>query len=129
MWLALRPGARRDWRALLGLALLLGLMGGVVLTAAAGARRTDTAFPRLLRRSHASAVLVTPARAAPPGPATTRYFAALARLPQVAKLTVTDYLDMALAGPGGAPGPPVVAEASPSLLYTSDAADDRISVD
>ncbi|MBO0788341.1 MAG: FtsX-like permease family protein, partial [Actinobacteria bacterium] len=113
MWLALRPGARRDWRALLGLALLLGLMGGVVLTAAAGARRTDTAFPRLLRRSHASAVLVTPARAAPPGPATTRYFAALARLPQVAKLTVTDYLDMALAGPGGAPGPPVVAEASP----------------
>ena len=29
------------------LALLLGLVGGVMLTAAAGARRTDTAYPRL----------------------------------------------------------------------------------
>ena len=39
---------RRRWRALVSLALLLGLAGGVVLTAAAGARRTDTAYPRLL---------------------------------------------------------------------------------
>ena len=48
VWLWLRADVRRQWRALLGLALLLGLVGGVVLTAAAGARRTDTAYPRLL---------------------------------------------------------------------------------
>jgi hypothetical protein len=36
--LALRAELRRRWRPMLGLALLLGLIGGVVLTAAAGAR-------------------------------------------------------------------------------------------
>ena len=48
VWFALRADVRRRWRALVSLALLLGLAGGVVLTAAAGARRTDTAYPRLL---------------------------------------------------------------------------------
>jgi len=47
VWLVLRADVRRKWRALLSLALLLGLAGGVVLTAAAGAQRTDTAYPRL----------------------------------------------------------------------------------
>jgi ABC-type antimicrobial peptide transport system permease subunit len=42
-WLTLRADIRRRWPALLSLALLLGLIGGVVLAAAAGARRTDTA--------------------------------------------------------------------------------------
>jgi hypothetical protein len=46
VWFALRAGTRRRWQALVSLALLLGLAGGVVLTAAAGARRTDTAYPR-----------------------------------------------------------------------------------
>ena len=46
VWFALRAGMRRRWRALVSLALLLGLAGGVVLTAAAGARRTDTATTR-----------------------------------------------------------------------------------
>ena len=45
VWLALRADVRRRWRALVSLALLLGLAGGVVLIAAAGARRTDTAYP------------------------------------------------------------------------------------
>ena len=48
VWLLLRADLRRRWRALLGLALILGLAGGVVITAAAGARRTETAYPRLL---------------------------------------------------------------------------------
>lgn len=37
VWLALRADVRRRWPALLSLAVLLGLIGGVVLTAAAGA--------------------------------------------------------------------------------------------
>ena len=48
VWLRLRADVRLGWRTLAALALLLGLIGGVVLTAAAGARRTDTAYPRLL---------------------------------------------------------------------------------
>ena len=53
VWLALRADVRRRWRALVSLALLLGLAGGVVLIAAAGARRTDTAYPRLLSWANA----------------------------------------------------------------------------
>jgi hypothetical protein len=48
------------WRSWAGLALLAGLAGGVVLAAAAGARRTDTAYPRFLQASRASDVLVSP---------------------------------------------------------------------
>lgn len=45
VWLTLRAELRQRWRAPLSLALLLGLIGGAVLTAAAGARRTDTVYP------------------------------------------------------------------------------------
>src|ERR1700733_12670852 len=61
VWLTLRTDLRRKWRAMLGLALLLGLIGGVVLTAVAGARRTDTAYPRLLTWANATQVDLLPA--------------------------------------------------------------------
>jgi len=54
----LRADLRTRWRAMLGLALLLGLVGGVALTAAAGARRTDSAYSRLLSWANASRVTV-----------------------------------------------------------------------
>ena len=60
VWLRLRADFRLRWRALAGLALLLGLVGGVVLTAAAGARRTDTAYPRLLSWANAAQVDIIP---------------------------------------------------------------------
>jgi ABC-type antimicrobial peptide transport system permease subunit len=83
VWFALRADVRRRWPALLGLALLLGLIGGVVLTAAAGARRTDTAYPRLLNWANA-----TQAHVAPEGNGIQAdYFAALARLPHIAAMT------------------------------------------
>ena len=39
---------RRDWRSLVGLALLIAVGGGVTLAAVGGARRADTAFDRFL---------------------------------------------------------------------------------
>ena len=39
---------RAGWRDWAALALLIALAGGAVLTAAAGAIRTDTAYPRFL---------------------------------------------------------------------------------
>jgi hypothetical protein len=76
VWLSLRAELRLRWRALTGLALLLGLIGGVALTAAAGARRTETAFPRLLQWANAAQVDVLPYGGAP----TPAYFAAMARI-------------------------------------------------
>jgi hypothetical protein len=43
VWLRVRVGLRLDWRGPVVLALITGLMGGVVLAALAGAYRTDTA--------------------------------------------------------------------------------------
>jgi ABC-type antimicrobial peptide transport system permease subunit len=80
LWL--RADTRQRWRALLGLALLLGLAGGVVLTAAAGAHRTDTAYPRLLSWANATQFDITPQ-----GTGLTGYYTALARLPRIAAFT------------------------------------------
>jgi ABC-type lipoprotein release transport system permease subunit len=56
----LRSELRSQWRAWTGVALLIGFGGGVVLTTAAGARRTATAYDRFLRASHAADLLVSP---------------------------------------------------------------------
>lgn len=106
--LTLRAGLRLRWRALLGLAVLLGLMGGIALTAAAGARRTDTAYQRLLQQSNASDLLVSSARSGFDG-----YFTALTGLRQVASMSTTAYLDMTVQAPGGPPDTNVVVQASP----------------
>jgi ABC-type antimicrobial peptide transport system permease subunit len=54
----LRAGLRRRWRAWLALALLLGLFAGAVTAVAAGARRTDAAYPSLVRWSRTPDVLL-----------------------------------------------------------------------
>ena len=59
VWVRARAEFRGRWRALLGLALLVGLAGGAVLGAAAGARRTQTAYPRFLQASNAHDVLLS----------------------------------------------------------------------
>ena len=91
IWLTLRADLRRRWRPLLALALLLGLLGGVVLTAAAGARRTDTAYPRMLASANASQVNIVPQ-----GTGLTGYFSALARLPQVESMGTGELFQAAL---------------------------------
>ncbi len=67
------------WRGWVVLALLTGMAGGVVMTAAAGARRTATAYPRFLVAYKAADLLVSPA-----GDGTGGYDEALGRLPGVA---------------------------------------------
>jgi FtsX-like permease family len=84
------------WRGWAVLALLVGIAGGAVLTAAAGARRTDNAYPRFLVAYKASDVLVNPAHSGIGG-----YYAALAKLPGVAAIAPLVGLQGGPAGPGG----------------------------
>src|SRR5438309_731626 len=56
--LRVRSDLRARWRAWLGLTLIMGLAGGAVIAAAAGARRTDSAYSRFLRSSRAPDALV-----------------------------------------------------------------------
>lgn len=53
VWMRVRAEMRGRWRAWFGLAVLLGLPGGAVIAAAAGARRTETAYPRFLEAQRA----------------------------------------------------------------------------
>ena len=48
----IRAELRHRWRRWLGLAVIYGIASGLVLGAATGARRTDSAYPRLLKASH-----------------------------------------------------------------------------
>ena len=89
---------RRRWRVVAALALLLGLIGGVVLMAAAGARRTETAYPRLLRWANAAQILLISGQTTPRG-----YYAALRRLPQVASMSVGTGYNMLLPARHGSP--------------------------
>jgi hypothetical protein len=49
VWWRVRAGLRQGWRVPVVLTLVTALMGGVVLVALAGARRTDTAVSRFLQ--------------------------------------------------------------------------------
>jgi hypothetical protein len=108
---------RQRWRAALGLALLLGVIGGVALTAADGARRTATAYPRLLRWSNAANVQVIPGCVGLGG-----FYTALARLPQVASMSPEVVYELAVPGGGGTPTGQLEAVASPdgTLGRTTD---------
>src|SRR4051812_39515757 len=50
VWMYARAELRVRWRAMVGLALLVGVVSGAAIAAAAGARRTDSAYPRFLER-------------------------------------------------------------------------------
>jgi len=121
-WLALRADLRVRWRAMAGLALLLGLIGGVVLTAAAGARRTDTAYPRLLQWARAAQVAVVPTGNGLP----TAYFTALGRLPQVASMSTTGLYQTVLPTRRGQQLVPVDTMSSPDRALGISA--DRVKI-
>jgi len=78
VWARARSELRAGWRAWVALALLLGMCGGAVTAAAAGARRTTSAFPRLLEATDSFDVLVNPDDG-------DMDFDAVERLPQVAR--------------------------------------------
>jgi hypothetical protein len=57
VWVFLGTVLRRRWRTWLFLALLGAAFGGLAMAAVAGARRTDSAYPRLLTWSRAPDIL------------------------------------------------------------------------
>jgi ABC-type lipoprotein release transport system permease subunit len=56
----LRSEMRSRLRATIGLALLVGLAGGIVLASVAGARRTSSSYTRLIEKNEIADLLVNP---------------------------------------------------------------------
>jgi len=57
-WYRLRVTFGRRWGGYLGLALLIGLIGGIALGAGAAARRTESSFPVFLASTNPSDLTV-----------------------------------------------------------------------
>jgi MacB-like periplasmic core domain/FtsX-like permease family len=57
-WYWWRSGRRQTWRATIGLAIVVGVLGAVALGSLAGARRTASAYGRYLRSINSSDVYV-----------------------------------------------------------------------
>jgi hypothetical protein len=72
---------RRRRRELVAIVLLLGILGGVSLCALAGARRTQSSYPRFLRASHASTMAIDPGQYDP------EVDAVIAAFPEVVRST------------------------------------------
>ena len=86
VWLFLRAEARRRWQAWLSLALIVGVFTGGVVTTAAGALRTSSAYARFLDWSRAPDAVVD---AEPYNSSLARLSpAAIMRVPQAADATV-----------------------------------------
>lgn len=77
----MRADLRTRWVSWLAVALAIGLAGAVVLTAAAGARRTGTAFERFRAESHSEDLYIS--AGGPNDPGAARFDTELERLPQV----------------------------------------------
>jgi hypothetical protein len=76
-WYRLRSGFRRNWASYLAIALIIGLVGGVAMGSVAAARRTQSAFPRILAASNPSNLDVDP------GPYGARVVDQISHLPRV----------------------------------------------
>jgi hypothetical protein len=95
VWLCVRAGLRQDWRGLALLTLITAVMGAVVLTALAGARRTDTAVAQFLQYAGPMQGYVSA------DPAT------MDRIPALPGVAYAEIADRMLAGPVSVDGRPV----------------------
>jgi hypothetical protein len=115
VWMRARAELRRRWRATVLLVVAVGLAGGAVMAAVAGARRTDSAMDRFLAWSRPMQVSVVGVD-----------YDLVRRLPQVADADESGYLPMAPSTPPGLPDPGAVGSVNPfpaghgRLLVTSE---------
>ncbi len=99
--------------------VFLGLAGGAVLGALAGARRTDTAYPRMRAATDAGDVLISVEKQGAES-----FYEEVGRLPDVEALGFGVGLDLFLES-----GPPAVEEAVGEFLAALAAADGRLLTD
>ena len=102
VWLRTWSELRTRWRAALSLALLVGVTGGVVMAASAGARRTHTAYARFVTAQRAWDVAVANDQSFGVDP---RQLAAIEGLPEVRESVrgIVGYADLGVGVPFFAP--------------------------
>jgi FtsX-like permease family len=109
----LRSELRSRWRAWLGLAVLIGVAGGATAEAAAGARRTETAYPRFVQAQNGYQLVV---RGFPEGINPERSIARIAAMPEVAQWARIDAVGVLAVLPSGRLVPPQELAATTDLM-------------
>ena len=105
-----RGELRRRWRSVVVLTLLVGIIGAVVMAAAAGARRSDSALPRFIASSRSADAQVSVTAIG--GASTPAKLRAFSRVPDVAAMAVLNALF-------------AVVPRAPNLTATAAAADTK----
>jgi len=127
-----RANFHRRWGGYLAIALLIGLLGGLAMGAAAGARRTQSAYPAFLRSTHPSNLLVPTAlygltsRTTGYDPAILRR---LAHLPHVEHVAASGSLNASLVQANGKEFIPHEADAPANFELSTDASISGLYVD
>lgn len=118
LWLHLRAELRRRWPAWLAVVLLIGVVGGLVLGSVAGARRTATAFPRMLEATDAAHVNINPDL----GAESVLSVDDVAALPGVSAVSALDGVAAVLLGADGEPDfiPMTLAQRDAAALVDFD---------
>ena len=104
----LRSEMRSRWRSWVGLALLIGLAGAAAVAAAAGARRTETAYPRFVQAQDGYDLMTG---GSPDNINRDKALASIATMPEVSQWTRIDAVSFAAILPSGrlAPAPELIA--------------------
>ena len=105
-WYRFRTTLRRRLAGDLGLAVLIGLVGGVAMASVTAARRTDASYPEFLASTNPSDLMVQPFTTPAYSPGFT---AELARLPHVRGVAVAVPLTAATLSPSGQLGTVLLA--------------------
>jgi ABC-type lipoprotein release transport system permease subunit len=115
VWYRFRSELRARWKAWFGLALLVGVTGGIVLGALAGARRTDRAYPNFVESQHGYDLMIVNGRP-PLFDFATFDLEEIAELPQVTEAAPVNGIPMF----GKTPDGTVVSAANSLLLVAPD---------
>ena len=107
-----RSVLRQRWRATVVLSLLIAIAGAAALGAADGARRTQTAFPRMRAETKAADLLVSVG-----GTGLTGYYDAVGKLPGVQAVGALAGIPLAVMDRNGRPVP----NSGPIPIATTDA--------
>ena len=96
VWMRFRAELRSRLPAILSLTLIVGILGGVVIAAAAGARRTESAYPRFLEAQNAMNIVLDPV-----GKDSAQGLREVEHLPDVAEFSTVNILFAAIRAENG----------------------------
>lgn len=113
VWMRFRADLRSRWRAWALLAIAFGVVSGAALTAAAGARRADSAYPRFAKQYKAYTVLLGGISTDDPAEAA-RIRAKIISFPEIADYSVSEFVS------GGAVLPSGESVSFPDMLVVGD---------